>query len=393
MIRLRSTLAALACLFALTEIPAQATAQTPSQTPAQIPAQATAQTPGVAVQPAPGSSSAQALARNHALDAVELSPLPAGPTLRKVRAAQALNCGVNFEEVEYSTEDAHGNHSLFDLDVCKAIAVAVLGPGAKTIVVPYRDERDALKGLKLGEIDVLATGSPNLVNTASGFGFSRPVFYDFQGFLVNKALGIHSAKDLAGKKTCYIDGFEIANQIAGYMPRESIKWMPFPFQEEGEMEAAFLTRNCAAVTADVSQLAYERIAFKSLAAQFEILPDVVATDPLAITYRLDDPQWALVLDWVPNALIQAEQSGVTQSNLAAMKSSSDPVIQRLLGTQKGWGQFLSLDDAWAARAVEAVGNYGELYERTLGSGSLMHLARGANNLSTNGGLMLADPMR
>jgi len=380
MIVSRSTFAAFACLFALT-----APAQTPSEPPAQsaVPA----------ARPAPGSSAAQALARNHALDAVQLTPLAPGPTLTRVRAAKALNCGVDFEEVEYTTSDAHGNHSLFDLDLCKAIAVAVLGPGARANIVPYRDEADALKGLKLGEIDVLATGSPNLVNTAAGFGFSRPVFYDYQGFLVNKTLGIHSACDLAGKKTCYIDGFEIANQIAGYMPRESINWIPFPFQEEGEMEAAFMTRNCAAITADVSQLAYERIAFKSLAADFEILPDVVASDPLAITYRLDDPQWALILDWVPNALIQAEQSGVTQSNLAAMKASNDPVIMRLLGTHKGWGSFLALDDAWAARAIEAVGNYGELYERTLGSGSLMHLARGANNLSTNGGLMLAAPMR
>jgi len=371
---LRSTLISFTCLLAVAA-------------PAQNPA----------AQPTPGSITAKAIARNQALDAVQLSPLAPGPTLAKVRAAKALSCGVDFEEVEYSTEDAHGNHSLFDLDLCKAISVAVLGPGAKAIIVPYRDEKDALKGLKLGEIDVLATASPNLANTAAGFGFSRPVFYDYQGFLVNKTLGIHSVKDLAGKKTCFIDGYEIATQIQGYMSRQSINWLPFPFQEEGEMEAAFMTNNCAAITADVSQLAFERIAFKSLTRNFEILPDVVAKDPLAIAYRLDDPQWALLMDWVPNALIQAEESGVTQSNVAAMssdaKSAHDPVIERLLGTHKGWGGFLSLDDAWAPHMIEAVGNYGELYERTLGSNSLMHLPRGANNLWTNGGLMVAAPMR
>ncbi len=344
---------------------------------------------------APPTAPTAVIPKAHAINpvAVELMPLPAGPTLTKVRADKALSCGVDFEEVEYTTEDAHGNHSLFDLDMCKAIAVAVLGPGAKAIIVPYRDEIDALRGLKAGEIAVLATGSPNLVNTSKGFGFSRPVFYDYQGFMVNKTLGIHSAKDLAGKKTCFIDGFEIASQVQGYMPREAINWIPFPFQEEGEMEAAFMTRNCAAVTADVSQLAYERIAFKGLAPEFEILPDVVANDPLSIAYRLDDPQWALLMNWIPNALIQAEQSGVTQSNVVAMKSSEDPVIQRLLGTHKGWGQFLSLDDAWAANMIEAVGNYGQIFERDLGSGSLMHLARGDNNLSTRGGLMVAAPMR
>jgi general L-amino acid transport system substrate-binding protein len=120
------------------------------------------------------------------------------PTLNKIRAAKSLNCGVDFEEVEYSTADAHGNHSRFDLDLCKAVAVAVLGPGAHFTAVPYRAEADALKGLKAGDVDVLATASANYVNTSSGtFAFSRPVFYDFQGFLVNKTMNIHSAKEFA----------------------------------------------------------------------------------------------------------------------------------------------------------------------------------------------------
>ena len=119
------------------------------------------------------------------------------------------------------------------------------------------------------------------------------------------------------------------------MKREKIDWLPFSFQEEGEMEAAFITRNCAAITADVSQLAYERIAFKGMARDFEILPEVIAKDPLAPSYRLDDPQWAEVVNWTVEALIQAEESGVTQANVAAMKTSADPVIQRLLGAWRG----------------------------------------------------------
>jgi general L-amino acid transport system substrate-binding protein len=316
-----------------------------------------------------------------------------GPTLAAIKAANSLSCGVDFEEAEYSTADAHGNHSIFDLDLCKAVAVAVLGPNAKLKIVPYRDEVDALEGLKSGAIAVLATASPNFINTTAGFGFSRPVFYDYQGFLVNKTMGIQSSRDLANKKTCFLGGTEIEIQIQGYMQREGIKWLPFPFQEEGEMEAAFITSNCAAITADVSQLAYERLAFKGMAKNFAILPDVVATDPLSIAYRLGDPQWAATVNWVAEALILAEESGVTQANVAAMKKSDDPLIQRLLGTQHGYGQYLGLDDAWAARTIEAVGNYGELYERDLGSGSVMKLPRGANNLSTKGGLMLALPIR
>jgi general L-amino acid transport system substrate-binding protein len=328
------------------------------------------------------------------LIAGNLSIAHAGPTLDKIKATGFLSCGVNFEEAEYSTQDAHGNHSAFDLDICKAIAVAVLGPQAKFNIVPFRDEQDALAELKSGKIAVLATGSPNYMNTAAaGLGFSRPIFYDYQGFLVNKTMGIQSPRDLAGKKTCFLGETEIEKQIQGYMKRQGIAWLPFPFQEEGEMEAAFITRNCAAITADVSQLAYERIAFKGMAKDFAILPDVVGKDPLAVTYRLDDPQWAATMNWIVNALIQAEESGVTRASLESMKMSEDPLIARLLGTHRGYGQYLGLDDQWAARVIAAVGNYGEMYDRDLGSGSVMKLDRGANNLWTHGGLMYASPMR
>jgi general L-amino acid transport system substrate-binding protein len=177
------------------------------------------------------------------------------------------------------------------------------------------------------------------------------------------------------------------------MRRKEIKWLPFPFQEEGEMEAAFITGNCAAVTADVSQLAYERLAFKRMAKNFEILPDVIAKDPLAPTYTLDDPQWATIVNWTVEALIQAEESGITQANVSEMKKSDDAVVRRLLGVQRGYGQFVGLDDAWAARVIEAVANYGEMFERDLGSGSVMKVPRGANNLWTQGGLMYAVPIR
>jgi hypothetical protein len=139
---------------------------------------------------------------------------------------------------------------------------------------------------------------------------------------------------------------------------------------------------------------YERIAFKSMAQNFEILPDVIAKDPLAPAYRLDDPQWAAaIVNWTVEALIQAEQRGVTQGNLAEMKKSDDLAIRRLFGLQRGYGQYLGLDDAWAARIIEAVGNYGEMFERDLGAGSPMKLARGPNNLWTQGGLMCALPIR
>jgi len=232
------------------------------------------------------------------------------------------------------------------------------------------------------------------VRTANGsFALARIMFYDHQGLLVNKTTGIRSLADLKGKKICFLIGTEIERQLTAYMQRQGIPFIPGPFSEEGEMEAAFVTRNCAAVSADVSQLAYERIAFCNLAQNFEILPEIVAKDPLAPAVRQGDAQWAAIVDWTMQALIQAEESGVTQANVSEMKKSGDMVVERLLGAQKGWGQFLSLDDDWAARAIAAVGNYGEIFERDLGSGSPMKLERGMNRLWTQGGLMVADPIR
>ena len=321
-------------------------------------------------------------------------------TLSKVRAAQTLRCGVDFEEAEYSTEDAHGNHSLFDLELCKAIAVAALGPGARFTAVPFRDEADALKALKAGEIEVLATASANFYTTATlGLGVAAPIFHDHQAFLVNRAAGIHSAKELAGKKVCFLGGTEYEQQLQAFMGRQGVAYLPFSFQEEGEMEAAFVTGNCAAVTADVSQLAFERLAFHAMASHFDILPDVVAADPLAPAFRRDDPQWGALVSWTVNALLLAEAGGITQANVldraraAEPGRSNDVPTQRLLGTLHGYGQSLDLPDTWAVPVIEAVGNFGEMFERTLGAHSVMQLPRGADNLLSNGGVLDPLPIR
>lgn len=311
-----------------------------------------------------------------------------------MRAAHSLACGVDVEEAEYTLADAHGNHSVFDIDLCKAVAVAVLGPDAKFTVQTFRDEASALKGLADGTVALVATASPSIrLANGSGFTFGHTILYDSQGFLVNRTMNIHSARDLAGKKVCFLVGTEIGAQATAYFAREGIAAIPGPFSEEGEMEAAFVTRNCAAITADVTQLAYERIAFKGFASQFEILPEAVAKDPLAPVTRSDDARWSAIVDWTMQALVQAEESGVTQASMAEMKKSSDLVIQRLLGTNRGWSVFLGLEDDWAANAIQSVGNYGEIYERDLGSSSVMKLNRGWNNLWTKGGLMYALPMR
>ena len=156
-----------------------------------------------------------------------------GPTLDKVRSAHELHCGVDFEEAEYSTDDAHGNHSGFDIDLCKAFATAALGPNAKVIVVPYRDEQDALKGLKDGEIEVLATGSPNYQNRSAGFGFGHTVFYDYQGLLADKRLHIETAKDFTGKKICFLGEHRNSKSAPGLYEAPECSLASFSFSGRG----------------------------------------------------------------------------------------------------------------------------------------------------------------
>lgn len=316
-------------------------------------------------------------------------------TIAKVKAAGSLTCGLNREEPEYSNLDAHGNRALFDVDLCKAVAVAVLGPNARFNMVPFSDENDSLKALRAGTVDLVATASVTMTNNAAlGFSFGPNMLIDNQALMVNNSMGVHNVHDLAGKKICYLTETEIELNLNAWMAREHISFLPFPFQEEGEMEAAYLTNNCAAITADATQLAYERIAFRAKGRDYEILPDALAKDPLASVTRGDDAAWTAVVTWVDTALLQAEENGITAANAANIRtSSSDLAIQRLLGFTPGIGKPLGLTDSWALHSIQAVGNYAEIYARDLGPATPMRLERGPNRLWNAGGLLFPAPMR
>ena len=316
-------------------------------------------------------------------------------TMAKVRAAGALNCGLNREEPEYSNLDAHGNRALLDVDLCKAVAVAVLGPNARFNMVPFPDEATSLSALRTGTIDLLATASPTMTNNAKlGFAFGPVMLFDYQALMLNTSMGVHTVRDLAGKKICYLTETNIELNLNAWMERQHIKFLPFPFQEEGEMEAAYLTNNCAAITADATQLAYERLAFRAKGRNYQILPDVLAKDPLASATRGDDLAWTAVVRWIDTALLEAEESGITSANARAMRSTAtDPAILRFLAVTPGLGKPLELDDEWALRTVQAIGNYDEMYQRDLGTATPMHLDRGLSRLWTEGGLLFAEPIR
>ncbi len=316
-------------------------------------------------------------------------------TVAKVRAAGVLRCGLNREEPEYSNLDAHGNRALLDVDLCKAVAIAILGPGARFDIVPYSDENDSLKGLRAGEVEMVSTASFTMTNAAAQtFGFGPVMLWDTQALMVNNGMGVHAAKDLEGKKICYLTETEIELNLNAWMAKKGIKFLGFPFQEEGEMEAAYLTNNCAAITADATQLAYERIAFRAKGRDYEILPDVLAQDPLATATRGNDREWTETVRWVENALVVAEQDGITQANAASVKARATELrVRRMLGATPGVGKPLGLDDGWVLRVVQAVGNYGEIYARDLGPTTPMRLVRGQNQLAGEGGLLVGLPMR
>jgi general L-amino acid transport system substrate-binding protein len=229
--------------------------------------------------------------------------------------------------------------------------------------------------------------------------FTRPVLWDGVGFLVPGASLAMRARQLSGKKICFIAETGVEESVRTWFAHERLEYVPFPFQEEGEMEAAFATGNCGALAGDRTRLAGTRALLTEHGKPTRLLPEVISKDPLAAAVRDDDPQWAAIVKWVMEALVQAEESGVTRTNVASIRvrtakaTGSDPVLWFLLGGSQQVGSELGLEDDWVVRVIEATGNYGEMYERDLGAGSALKLPRGENRLFEHGGLMIALPLK
>ncbi len=316
------------------------------------------------------------------------------PTLARVRAAGVLHCGIDKEEAEYTTSDDHGNREAFDADLCRAVAVAVLGENAQVKVTHYPDDRTAMQGLGAGEVEMVATLSDDFTHAVgTNLTLTRPVLWDGVGFLVPSKSTATRARQLNGKKICFLAETTVEESVRAWFAREHLEFGPFPFQEEGEMQAAFSTGNCGALAGDRTLLAETRAAFARRGKPARLLPECISKDPLAAATRDNDPQWAAIVNWVIEALIQCEESGVTQTNAQAMRARADrdPMLRFLLGASHEIGPALGLDNDWVARVIAATGNYGEIYERDLGGGSTLNLPRDENNLRRHGGLMTALP--
>jgi general L-amino acid transport system substrate-binding protein len=318
----------------------------------------------------------------------------AGTTLERVRQTGTLRCGINQETPEYSSSDDHGARAAFDGDLCKAVAVAILGPNARVVTTGYDDDVTSMDALRTHAVDLLPTLTLDLTHSVgTGVTFSRPVLYDGVGVLVPVSKGFEQGRQLSGKTVCFLAETQVEVALRAWFAEEKLKFVPFPFQEEGEMEAAFVTDNCTALAGDRTRLATTRLGFGPLAGRFVMLPDQISNDPLAAASRADDPAFAAIVKWTMEVLVLAEEDGLTQSEAARHDAGMGVKGSALLGETHETGSELGLDEGWVRRVIAAVGNYGEIYARDLGSGSPLKLARGQNRLYKDGGLMQALPVK
>ena len=325
-------------------------------------------------------------------------PIPmrdAGPTLSSIRSRGRLNCGVHPGLVGFSYTDNQGRWRGFDVDFCRATAAAVLGNPDAVRFVPLTNA-DRMEALSSGRVDVLwRNTSRTLTRDGAGFDFPGVNYFDGQGFLVRRNLSLASASELNGARVCVQSGSTSELNVADWFRARGLEYSPVVVANEAAARTAYAREDCDALTADVSALAAARTTLSDPRAHI-ILPEVISREPLGPVVREGDDQWADIVGWTLNALVLAEALGVTGENTEHMiETSRDPEVRRLLGLDGQFGRPLGLDDDWSRNAIEAGGNYGEIFDRNLGEASALDLSRGLNALWTAQprGLMYAAPIR
>ncbi|MFN3259615.1 MAG: amino acid ABC transporter substrate-binding protein [Pikeienuella sp.] len=315
-------------------------------------------------------------------------------TLDDVKAAGTLKCGVTTGLVGFGAPDAAGKWSGFDVSVCRAIAAAVLGDAEKVTYVPTTG-KTRFTALASGEVDVLARNTTWTFSrdTDLGFDFVGVNYYDGQGFMVPKALGVSSAMELDGATICIQTGTTTELNLADFFRANNMSYEPVPIETNAEAQQKYLANACDAYTTDASGLAATRATFEAPADHI-LLPEIISKEPLGPLVRHGDNQWGDIVMWTLNALIAAEEYGVTKANASDMKANStNPEVKRLLGAEGDLGAMIGLDADWAYRAIASEGNYGEIFEANLGPNTAIALERGLNAQWTAGGLLYAAPFR
>jgi general L-amino acid transport system substrate-binding protein len=315
-------------------------------------------------------------------------------TLPKIHQTKTLRCALNQETPEYSTTDDHGPRQAFDTDLCRAVAIAILGPTARIVTTFYPDDVTAAEALRTHQVDLIPTQTLDLTHASDpAFTFTPPILYDGVGFLVPTSANLTHAAQLDNKKICFLAETEPELALRTWFAQQHLRFVPFPFQEEGEMEAAFVTGNCAALAGDLTRLASTRLGFGPLAVRYTLLPDQISNDPLAAASLSSDPAFAAIVRWTFEVLLNAEAQGLTQQNITAPHADPTPTTAILTGQTHEIGARLSLPNDWATQVIAAVGNYGEIYTRTLGDQSPLKLPRTQNRLYTHGGLLVPLPLK
>lgn len=314
-------------------------------------------------------------------------------TLDEVRAKGVVVAGVNPSVAGFSMPDDKGVWRGLDVDTARAIAAAVLGDANKVKYVPLTAVQ-RLPALQSKEVDVLCRNTTITLTreTVNGLNFVHPNYYDGQGFLIHKKVGVKSAKQLKGATVCTLPGTTTEMNAADYFRKNGMPWKPVVIESNAELNKAFFAGRCDTLTSDASQLA----AIRSVAPNpddYILLPEIISKEPLAPVVRHGDDQWYDIVNWVVMALIEAEELGITSKNVDEMLKSTDPQIQRFLGVTPGLGKALGLDEKWAYHIVKQVGNYGEVFDRNVGPKTPLKLERGLNDLWTKGGLMYSFPFR
>ena len=316
-------------------------------------------------------------------------------TLEDVKSRGTLNCGVTTGLVGFAAPDASGTWQGFDVDFCRALAAAVLGDPRAVNFVPTTGE-SRFAALASGKVDLLARNTTWTFSRDNDmkFEFVGVNYYDGQGFLVPKELGVTSANDLDGATVCVQTGTTSELNLADFFRKNNMNYEPVPIETNAEAQQKYLAGACDAYTTDASGLAATRATFES-PGDHVILPETISKEPLAPLVRHGDNEWADIVRWTLNALIAAEEYGVTSTNVTDMAAApgDSPQINRLLGTEGNLGEMIGLSPDWAVRAIRSSGNYGEIFERNIGQSTPIGLPRGLNAQWTDGGLLYAPPFR
>ena len=333
-----------------------------------------------------------------AISAVAATAAQAG-TLDDVKQKGFIQCGVTQGLPGFSNPDSNNNWTGMDVDFCRAVAAAIFNDPSKVKFTPL-SAKERFTALQSGEIDVLSRNTTWTMSrdTSLGLKFAGVMYYDGQGFMVRKSLGVDSALKLDGATVCTNTGTTTELNLADFFKANNMKYQVVAIENSDEVVKAYDEGRCDIFTTDQSGLYAERLKMKNPDDNI-ILPEIISKEPLGPVVRQGDDAWFNVVKWTYYALLNAEELGITQANVEEMKASTNPEIKRVLGVKNedgsaaGFGTGIGLDEEWVVYIIKSVGNYGEIFERNVGANTPLKIARGVNALWKNGGLQYAPPIR